>query len=276
MTVHTGRTVIACIAVRMKSTRLPRKALADIGGKPMTLRLIERLRAAKRVDEIVICTSTHPDDAILVELAQEWDVRAVAGSEDDVLSRFILAAERRQADLVVRVTGDNVLTDPETIDRMVTHHIATGADYTRSNGLPLGVTAEVMSATMLRRLHDLMPDPSQSEYMMLYAFDPDHFHCEVLEALPEVNRPHYSLTVDTPADLELVRRLHAELPTGDSGPCLVDIVALLDADPKCRTVSNATPIRLPGGKTKPFGEMLAMLSERAEKARREYESGDSV
>lgn len=276
MSVHAGKTVIACIAVRMKSTRLPRKALADIGGKPMTLRLIEHLRAAKTIEEIVICTSTHPDDAILVDLAREWGVQAVAGSEDDVLSRFILAAERYQADLVIRVTGDNVLTDPETIDRTVIHHIATGADYTRTNGLPLGVTAEVMSAAMIPRLHDLMPDPTQSEYMMLYAFDPDHFHCEVLEAPPEVNRPHYSLTVDTPADLELIRRIYAGLPAGDNGPRLVDIVAMLDADPDCRTVSDATPIRLPGGKTKSFGEMLVMLSERAEKARRKHGAGRSV
>ena len=276
MSVHTGKAVIACIAVRMKSTRLPRKALADIHGEPMTLRLIERLRAAKTIDEIVICTSTHPDDASLVDLAKEWGVQALAGSEEDVLSRFILAAEQYGADLVLRVTGDNVLTDPETIDHMVTHHIATGADYTRTNGLPLGVTAEVMSVTMLPRLHDLMPDPNQSEYMMLYAFDPDHFHCEVLEAPPEVNRPHYALTVDIPADLELIRRIYAELPAGDSGPRLVDIVAMLDADPNCRTVSDATPIRLPGGKTRSFGEMLVMLSERAERARRKYGSGQSV
>lgn len=276
MNLHTGKTVIACIAVRMKSTRLPRKALADIHGKPMTLRLIERLRAAKTIDEIVVCTSTHPDDAILVDLAQEWGVQTLAGSEEDVLSRFIIAAERYEADLVIRVTGDNVLTDPGTVDRIVPHHIATGADYTRINGLPLGVTAEVMAASMLSRLHDLILDPGQSEYMMLYAFDPDHFHCEVLEALPEVNRPHYSLTVDTPADLELIRRIYAELSAGDSGPHLVDIVAMLDADPDCQTVSDTTPIRLPGGKTIAFGEFLVMLSERAKQAHRKQGLGQPI
>jgi len=276
MSTHTGKTVIACIAVRMKSARLSRKALADIHGKPMTLRLIDRLRAAKTIDEIVICTSTHPDDAILVDLAKEWRVRAVAGNEEDVLSRFILAAERYKADLIIRVTGDNVLTDPETIDRMVARHIATGADYTRTNGLPLGVTAEVMSTAMLSRLHDSMPDPRQSEYMMLYAFDPDQFHCEVLEAPPEVNRPYYSLTVDAPVDLELIRRIYAELPVGDAGPRLVDIVVLLDKDPDGLTISDKTPIRLPGSETRPFGEVLTMLSERAEKARRKYGEENSI
>jgi len=270
-----GKKVIACLAVRMKSTRLPRKALADILGKPMTLRLIERLRVAKSIDKIVLCTSTHPDDAILLDLAKEWGVEALAGSEEDVLSRFIAASEKYQADLVIRVTGDNVLIDPPTIDTMVYRHIDTGADYSRTNGLPLGVTAEVMSATMLPRLHSLMPDPNQSEYMMLFAFDPEHFHCEVHEASREVNRPHYSLTVDTPADLELVRRLYAELPKSEGGPKLVDIITMLDGTPNMKTVSDETPIRFPGGEVRPFGELLKIMAQRSELARRNNLSASS-
>jgi spore coat polysaccharide biosynthesis protein SpsF len=254
----------------MKSSRLPRKALLDIGGKPMTLRLIERLRVAEAIDEVVICTSAHRDDAILMELAKEWGVEALAGSEDDVLSRLIMASERYEADLVVRVTGDNVLTDPEIMNRMVLHHIATEADYTRTNGLPLGITADVISTPMLSWLHKLMPDPNQSEYMMLYAFDPDHFHCQVLKAPPEVNRPFYSLTVDTPDDLMLIRRIYSELPGRKGGPRLVDIVALLDTDSNYRPLSGTTPIRLPGGSTTSFSELLVMLDERAEQARKKY------
>lgn len=267
---HTDITVIACIAVRMKSTRLPRKALADIKGKPMTLRLIERLRASKTINKIVICTSGHQDDAILVDSAKKWNVKSIVGSEEDVLSRFILAAKQYKGDLVIRVTGDNVLTDPEIIDRMVNHHIVAGADYTRTNGLPLGVTAEVMSVTMLQHLHNLMPDPNQSEYMMLYAFDPDRFHCEVLDAPPEVNRPYYSLTVDTPADLELIRRLYNELSVIDYGPHIKDVVEFLDVNPSYHTISNTTTINLPGGKTMLLSEFFKMLSERTKKAREKY------
>jgi spore coat polysaccharide biosynthesis protein SpsF len=233
----------------------------------MTLRLIERLKMAKTIDEIVICTSTHPDDAILVDLAQQWGVKALIGSEDDVLSRLILAANLYKADAVIRVTGDNVLTDPKTIDQMVVHHINKNADYTRTNGLPLGVTAEIMSATMLPRLHQIMPDPNLSEYMMLYAFDPEHFHCEVFDAPAEVSRPHYSLTVDTPADLELIRHLYAELSTSDGGPTIRDVVALLDKNPNLlHAISSESPIRMPGGTTITFGELITLLSERAERA----------
>ena len=81
---------IACIAVRMKSKRLKRKALLEIEGKPMTLCLIERLRMSKSIEQIVICTSTNEQDRILLDLAKEWQVDALAGSESDVLSDMAL------------------------------------------------------------------------------------------------------------------------------------------------------------------------------------------
>ena len=262
--------VVACIIVRMHSKRLPKKALADIVGKPMTLRIIERLRLAKTIDEIVLCTSTHADDQILLEKAQEWGVSAIAGSEDDVLSRLILAAEKYKADYVLRVTGDNVFTDPELIDRMVYHHIATGSEYTRTNGLPIGITAEVLSARMLRRLHSLI-DPNQTEYMMLFAFDPEKFHCEVLDIPDNVKRPHYSLTIDFPSDLELARKLFKSLPDYEGGgPRLIDIIKALDEDLNYKGVPADSPVKMPAGETITFQELLQMLGQRADLARQKY------
>jgi spore coat polysaccharide biosynthesis protein SpsF len=265
---YRDKKIVACIIVRMKSTRLPKKALADICGKPLTLHLIERLRKTKTIDEIVLCTSTHPDDAILLDFAIEWGIKSFAGSEDDVLSRLMAAAELHHADIVLRVTGDNILTDPEIIDQMVERHVDFQAEYTRTNNLPLGVTAEVMSASMLRKLHKLMPDPNQSEYMMLYAFDPDNFSCEVLNAPQNLRRPNYSLTVDTPSDLKLIQQIYTELDYSDGGPKLKDIIPFLDANPEKLTVSDDTPIRLPEGETKSFREMLELLDKRASIAKR--------
>ena len=268
-----GGRVIACIIVRMHSKRLPRKALADILGKPMTLRIIERLRLAKTIDEIVICTSTHPDDQILLEKAREWGVSAIAGSEEDVLARLILAADTFKADYVLRVTGDNVFTDSQIIDRMVQHHIETGSEYTRTNGLPIGVTAEVLSTGMLKRLHSLI-DPSQTEYMMLFAFDPERFHCEVLDIPEGIRRPTYSLTIDFPADIELARKLYASLPDHEGGgPSLTDIIKALDEDPNYMGVAADAPVKMPAGGSITFQELLDMLDQRADLARRKYHKG---
>ncbi len=249
--------VIACIIVRIKSTRLPRKALLDIEGKPMTLRIIERLRTAKTVDQIIICTSSHPDDHILVDLAKtDWGVEVIAGSELDVLSRLIEAANKFQADVVIRITGDNPFTDASIIDRMVKHHIATESDYTRTIGLPIGVTADIMSADMLPRLHKHMPNPNQSEYLSLFAMDHKHFHCELLDAPLELNQPFYSLTVDTPDDIKLARYLYKLLSNDGGIPALSDVIAELDANPDYKGISGETLVKVPGGEKKKYSELL--------------------
>jgi spore coat polysaccharide biosynthesis protein SpsF len=250
----------------MHSTRLPRKAFADIHGRSLIGRLVDRLRAARSLDRIVICTSSHPDDEVLVGFAEAEGLEVVAGSERDVLSRFMAAAARFGASAVVRVTGDNVLTDPGIVDQLVTRHVAAAADYTRANGLPLGAAPEVLAAAILPRLHDMMPDPNESEYLMLYAFDPVAFRCEVLPVPEQLRRPYYSVSVDTPADLELVRGLYRLAGQQATGPSLEEIVRALDAHPPASRLTDATPIRMPGGRTRPYGELLARLEDRARAA----------
>jgi len=260
--------VVVCLIVRMKSNRLPKKATIDICGKPLIVRLIERLKAAKTVDEIVLATSDHPDDAVLLEVAKRCGIQSFAGSQNDVLSRFLDVADKFDADVLIRVTGDNVFVDPEAIDRMVPHHLKTGADYTRTNWMPWGVTAELLSSEMLHTLYDTIPDRNQSEYLTLWAFDPERFHCEVLEAPKEVHRRQYSLTVDTPEDHALACKLFEDLPESPGGPRLEDIVRFLDNDPEYQGISDTSPIKLPHNQRTTFGEFMEMFAERAELARK--------
>lgn len=256
--------VVACIAVRMGSTRLPGKALLPIDGVPMLRRLIDRVRSASCVDEIVVCTSQHPDDEVLVERALEWGVSAYAGSERDVLSRFIEAGEQAGADLVVRITGDNVLTDPEAIDALVELQQDTGAEYTRVAGLPLGVTPELMTLPFLRRLHASMEDPEASEYLIFFAFDPEQYRCSVLYAQQDCRRPSYALTVDTPADLALMERIFSSIPCGPAGPAVADVCRWLDAAPDYTGVADDAPIKLPDGVTWSFADYLRWHGETCE------------
>ena len=259
--------VAACIFVRLNSSRLPYKGLADVSGKPMLLRIIERLRRAGSIDEIVICTSDRPEDAVLLDLAREWGVTAVAGAELDLVSRFILAARKTSADIVLRVTGDNIFTDPENIDRMVREHIARGAEYTRTSGLPLGMTAEILSVAMLPRLYEVIPNVAYSEYLLLYAFDPTRFRCLVLDAPPELKRPYYSVTVDTQEDLDLVRTLFAMSPSPDGPRTCEEVIRLLDGLPGRGRLDGSSPIRMPGGQVTTWDELLRMLDARAEIAK---------
>ena len=257
------KNIVACVIARMKSKRLPKKSLADIAGFTMTEQLIRRLRTSKTITDIVICTSTNKEDQVLVDKSKEWGVNAYAGHEQDVLSRLIEVSEIYNADMILRVTGDNPFTDAVNIDRMVNHHIKTSADYTRTNGLPLGVTSEVMDIKMLKRLHEIMPDPNQSEYMSFYSFNPEVFHCEVLKALPEQNRPYYSLTIDYPEDIELARRLYSKISTDGDVPSIRDVIQELDDDEFYHGVDKNSLIKLPDGKQMRYEELITMLDELA-------------
>jgi len=247
---------------------LPRKALADVGGKPLLLHIVARMQMATTVDEIVICTTDREEDKELLRLADDWGVSAVAGNELDLVSRFLLAAEKTSADIVLRVTGDNIFTDPENVDRMVREHIANDAEYTRTSGMPLGLTAEVMSVSMLPRLYDVIPDITESEYLMVYAFDPERFRCLVLDAPADFQRPYYSVTVDTQEDLELVRQLYSRAKCA-FGPDTAEIIQALDQMPGVGRLNSSSPIKMPGGVLMTYDGLLKELKKRSMAARQQ-------
>lgn len=199
---------IGLVAVRMKSSRLKKKALLELNGMPMILQLLFRLKRSKRMDDIVLCTSTNPDDQILLELSKDNGFKSFAGSEDDVMDRFLRAGERENADIIIRITGDNPFTDPDVIDTMIDSHIKAGADYTRMDNLPIGVTAEIISFKALEKAHKLAEDSNYSEYMTNYFINyPELFKLNIIQPDEDVKRPQYRLTVDYPEDIELIKTI---------------------------------------------------------------------
>lgn len=223
---------VTLIAVRTKSTRLPGKALVEIEDKPLIEHLIDRLKLAKIPDSILVCTSTHPDDKILVDIAKRNGVKWFTGSEEDVLDRFIKAAEAAGADVIVRTTGDNPLTDPVHIDKMIKRHVETGADYTYVEGLPVGTKPEVISVSTLKKCWDSADNPEYSEYMTLYFKESGAFKVSTVTADPEVSRPNYRLTVDTPEDLKLMQEIYKRLHSEKKVFGLREVIKLLDGNPE--------------------------------------------
>lgn len=244
--VEAPRTLIL-VAVRMKSTRLPGKALLPIAGKPVLHHLIDRLRLAAAVGEIVLCTSTHPQDGVLLAEAAKLGIPAYAGSEDDVMARFLDVAEQRGADVVVRVTGDNPLTDPGAIAAMVRQHCAEGADYTFTEDLPRGTRPEVISVPALQRAHDMAEDPSGSEYMTLYFKGNPSVFAMGRWSVPEpaLRRPEFRLTLDTPEDLKVLEFVYGRLYQPGRVFPLSAVIELLDATPECVSWNAQVPSKVP-------------------------------
>lgn len=191
--------IITCIAVRMKSTRCPEKAMADLNGKPLIHRLVDRIHGV--TNRTVICTSTHPQDDVLTLMDSR--VRVVRGSELDVSERFLRAADQFNAETLVRVTGDNPLTDPEIMRSMIGEHYVTGADYTYCLNAPKGTKCEVIETEALRKLYE-SADKDGSEYMTFDLMTLENKH----EYESGYNRPDVRLTVDTKKDLRRVQALY--------------------------------------------------------------------
>lgn len=201
--------IVILVPVRMKSTRLPKKAILDIGGDTSIGLMIERLKNSKNA-EVILCTSTVKEDDILVNIAEQKGIKWFRGSPDDVMERFILCAEREGADVIVRATGDNPLMDPELIDRQIDFHIKHNADYTCVEDVPLGVNAEVFNLDVIKTARASVRNPKDTEYMTWFLKDPSQFKVVVMDVNND-EKGNFRVTLDTPADLEVIRKIYIVL-----------------------------------------------------------------
>ncbi len=228
----------------MTSTRLPGKVLADLAGRPMLERELERLRRCDRADEIVLAVTDNPDDEPLVVLARRLGVRWYRGSEHDVLARCVGAARDAAADLVVRVTADCPLIDPEETDVVIgaLEERRATADYasnTLERTLPRGLDTEALWRDTLERTSRLATSQKAREHVTWFC----HSERPDLFALHSVRRPHDAAdlrwTVDTPEDLEMVRRLYADLGLAGRPVPLADVIAHVRAHPDVAAMNAA-------------------------------------
>ena len=148
--------IVAVIQARMSSQRLPQKVLMDIEGQTMLERVVNRVKEAKTLDEVVIATTVSEGDNAIVKLCEGHNWLCFRGSEPDVLDRFYQVACFFKADAVVRITADCPLIDPRLIDMVVEKFLSLypNIDYV-SEGLtnrtfPRGLDTEVINIGALR------------------------------------------------------------------------------------------------------------------------------
>jgi spore coat polysaccharide biosynthesis protein SpsF (cytidylyltransferase family) len=203
----------------------------ELYGEPLIIRLTERVRQAKIPADVIWCTSTHSQDDPLEQLASERSITCFRGSELDVMSRFIQVAVQEKASTVVRVTGDNPLTDPLVMDEMIEAHFENETEYTFTEDLPVGTRSEIIDVKMLKRCHKLLQDPDSSEYMTWMLKRPDHFKTlQFLVPDQKLKRPEISLTVDTENDLSLMQKIYEQY--FGKPPVLEEIITWLDRNPE--------------------------------------------
>lgn len=202
--------VVAIVQARMGSTRLPNKVMKKIGGTPMIELLLARLSSAKEVDQIVVATSIKEKDEPLVAHIEKLGYLCVRGSEDDVLQRFVDAAHASKADVVVRVTGDCPLIDPEVVNQIIACFKNLDVDYLSNVSPPTypdGLDAEVFTLSALKRAALESEDPFDHEHVTPYLRRPGLFKTAGVMHAEDLSSSRW--TVDEPADFEVVSNVFA-------------------------------------------------------------------
>lgn len=233
--------VVIIIQARMTSSRLPGKILKKVLGKSLLEYQIERLRRVKLADEAVIATTINKTDELIVQLCNSLSVLYFRGSEEDVLSRYYEAAKVHQADVIVRVTSDCPLIDPEVIDQVIKFYIdhQTEYDYV-SNSLektyPRGMDTEVFSfKTLQEAFLEATALPDREHVTPFIYRQPDRY--SLANVNYSENQSHHRWTVDTPEDFELIKKIIEAIYPKMPNFTLRDCLNLLHKNPEWSTIN---------------------------------------
>ena len=207
----------AFLQARVSSTRLPNKVLKTLSGKEMLLQQIDRLRLSKKIDNIIVLTSTDRSDDVLEELCKSHKIDIFRGDLKDVLSRYEQALEIYPCDNVVRITGDYPLIDWAVVDHVINEHLANGGDYTSNTIKPTypdGLDVEVIKSSSLSDASLKAIRPYEREHVTYYIYQhPDIYEINnIINPLEDESDLRW--TVDEASDFEFIRVIYEELYQG--------------------------------------------------------------
>jgi glutamate-1-semialdehyde 2,1-aminomutase len=198
--------VLALVQARMGSARLPNKVMREVGGIPLIELLLTRLSQSKTINQIVVATSIDAKNLPLVNHVSSLGYQSFQGSEQDVLERFYFAAQQFVGDIIIRITGDCPLIDPQLVDEAIQKFQESGVDYLCNANPPTfpdGLDIEVFSFSSLERAYYEANAPSDREHVTPYIRESGHF--STVNVASEADFSNLRWTVDEDQDLEVVR-----------------------------------------------------------------------
>jgi spore coat polysaccharide biosynthesis protein SpsF len=218
---QTHQKTVTIIQARMGSSRLPGKVLKGLGGQPMLAHVIRRTQRADLVDEVWVATTTNTLDEAVVAFCEQMQVPVYQGSEFDVLDRYYHTALAAQADLIVRVTADCPLMDPDLIDQVITAYRQNRVDFAANRlpppwqrTYPIGLDIEVTSFQHLEHAWEKANQSFEREHVMPYFYDqPGRFKTLLLHH--EIDLGAQRWTVDTPQDLAMMEKVFDHFKDGE-------------------------------------------------------------
>jgi len=235
--------VLAIIQARMDSNRLPGKALMLLENKPILEHIIDSLRFSNFINKIIIATTNLSEDDVIYDLAKNLGVEVFRGDPNDVLSRFYKCAKLYDGEIVLRLTGDNPLVDPELIDQIIDISKTEKCDYV-SNVLhltfPYGYSpCEAINFKTLEYLYKNKTDPKTREHIVYYIKrNPELFNLKEVTAPKNLERPDWRLTIDYIEDYQLLSKIFSKLYVQDSYIQYKILVDFLDNHPNLKEINK--------------------------------------
>ena len=248
--------IVAIIQARMGSSRLPGKIMLKTCGKTFLEHVIDRTAQSKTLDKTVIVTSLNKDDDIIEDFCKKKNISCFRGSENDVLSRYKMAADKTQADIIIRLTSDTPLLHSAIIDKVVQAYVNNNYDFV-SNCFPLprtypdGMNVEVFSKKILDEMYNNAKKPSEREHVTLFVlFQPEKYKIFRVDYERDVSK--YRFNLDYELDYELLKTIFEKLYFRDPNFTMEDVIRLLEDNPSIYQLNS---------EIKPFEGMLKSLIE---------------
>lgn len=215
--------------------------MAEVLKRPLLSFLLERLKRCTLSDSLVVATTTHPHDKQIVDLCRKEEVSFFLGDEYNVLDRYYLAANHYNAEVIVRITGDNPLADPALIDAMLQVFFDSYPKYDYLSNViartyPRGLDVEIFSMQCLEHIKKYATTPGELEHVTTYVLHhPDRFTTYSFTQSSDLS--HYRWTVDTEDDLTLIKNILEALYPQNILFTTQDIMKLLNEHPEWEQIN---------------------------------------
>lgn len=230
--------IAAIIACRLKSTRLPSKALLKIGDLTSVELCIKNTLKFNNLNHVVLATSDNEQDSELKDYTYHDSVVFHQGDPEDVIRRYLDVIDKLKIDVIVRITADMPYVSAEIFDYLLKKHFESGADYTVAKEAAVGTNLEIINTNALKKVKEYFPNAQYSEYMTWYFQNNlEYFKLNFVD-LPEKWVRDYRLTLDYQEDLDMFSKIEEHFAKENLEYSIDELYKMLDANPEVAKINS--------------------------------------
>ena len=234
--------VVLVVEARVGSKRLPNKSLLHLAGEPLIYRILERLKKCKRVDNIVLASPNTPRNKVFKKIAKKAKVSMFFGANQNIVKRHLQVAKKYKTDVIVRVPGDNCVSEPKEVDKIINFHLNLKERSFTSNlipffrsGYPDGIGAEVFDHATLKEVSKKKLSTKQKEWLSINFFDykkekvinPKFCNVNTLKCPKSYRMPKLRLDVNTLSDYNFIKDIYDNLYSKKKLFSIKDVIKFL-------------------------------------------------